>query len=66
MLSRKWHERDNKRLRLTARHSLTAESGQIFRRRGLASSLLHMSGEGETARRNEVANGQENQTVGPH
>src|SRR6266404_6245653 len=33
---------------------------------GRASPPLHLSGERETRRRNEVANGQENQTVGPH
>src|SRR5438876_11395610 len=34
--------------------------------RGRVSLPLHLSGEGETGRKNEVANGQENHPVGPH
>ena len=33
---------------------------------GRASPPLHFPSKGETGRRNEVANGQENQTVGSH
>jgi len=65
-LSRKGHERDNSPHGLTARLSLAAESGKIFRLEVTGRSASSLVREGETGRRNEVANGQENQTVGPH